>query len=538
MGFHIHIGRTTNRFGSVDEQSEKKMGWGGMIFVVLFFLVFTSIQGSVMGSSAAATKGETPVLAQVHGVKFEGNTAYAAVSVPGITGRPAVDLGDNYQEIADLANMPNAEMTVIRHKEKGFVPYQADSAIMMTVFGFFTMLMATIFSALMSPIKVRKWRMIFPTFLVALLWGYYLYHGTFQPLFLAQALPVIIGWLILSRSPREKGSRLEAHPIYSPKYTFFLLLFGLVFGGVAFGLQTWMLNAVRSQITFLSDCRQTPVRAHLSKKETSSGGRRGGSSTTYYLLVSYAKEDGSRHYTVVTDGDTGGLFKKEVRDWSKNNFRRLYRYHNEVMGTVSASQPDKVYLCPVTQKDTCLTQERLKDFGIMHFLRLFATPFLLVGLFCIGGAIVPGFLKRERVSKENNTLPQVTLRIIQWVMFPVSTLFALYQILSIQSLLTAEMNFPLVTGLTIAAAPVVALIALFVSLKHVKKTGRYRIDYDMEPMGMTFTITPPQTQPPVALLDEKRQTAVSFGPNQWRITWADRPRKILIVTRDKVTFHL
>lgn len=536
MGFRIHIGRT-NRFGPVDGQTGKKMGWGGMIFVVLFFLAFTLIQGVVMGSSAAATKGETPVLAQVHAVKFEGNTAYAAVSVPGITGRPAVDLGDTYQEIADLANTPNAGMMVIRHKEKGFVPYQAGGTIMMTLFGLFTLLMATIFSSLMSPIKVRKWRMIFPTFLLALLWGCHLHNGIFQPLFLVQAVPVVIGWLILSHSPREKGRSTETASIYSLKYTLITLIAGLVFGGVGFGLQAWMLNSVRSQIAFLSDCRQTPIRAHLSKSETSSGSR-GGSSTTYYLLISYAKEDGSRHYTVVTDGETGGLFKKEVRDWSENNFRRLYRHHDEVLGTVSVSHPDKVYLCPVTQKDTWLTQERLKDFGILHFLRLFATPFFLVGLFCIGGAIVPGFLKRERVSKENNTLPQVTCRIIQWVMLPVATLFALYQLLSIQRLLTAEMSFPFVTALTIAAAPVVALIALFISLKHVKKTGRYRIDYEMNPMGMTFTVTPPQTQPPVALLDDKRQTAVSCGPNQWRISWADRPRKIQVMTHDRVLFHL
>lgn len=468
MGFDISIDK--QRFHT--ESSSKKMGWGGMIFIMLFFLVFILGQGLVTGSSAAATKGESPISAQMHAVTFEGNRARASFTIPGVPGCPSVGLGDNYREIARLANSPDSAITIIRHKTEGYVLYQPGASIMTMFFGLFTMVLATIFSSLMSPIKVRKWRMLFPAFLLALLWGCRLYFGTFQPLFIVQAVPLVIGWLILSRTSDRKVACSRTATVYSARYALVLFAVGLVFGSVGIGLQLWMLDSVRTQISFLHDSRQAPVRVHLSKTETSSrGGRRGGSSSTSYLLVSYANTDGSRHYTVVSDGDTGGLFKKEVRELSKRNFSCLYRQHGEVTGTVSASDPDMVYLCPVSLKDTCLARERLKDFGMMHFLRLFSTPFFLFGLFLIGGAIVPRFLRREGISGNNAAHPHVTYRVLQWVVFPGAALCALYQILVIRGLLTAEMEFPLLTGVTVVAAPVVALIALLVSLKKVKKTG-------------------------------------------------------------------
>lgn len=512
------------------------LGHACVFFLFLTIMVFTSAYAT--SQLIRTYQAAEPLVAEVTKVSFSQKQATALVALPNRTSVQPVDITDApYEEIVDWANHQGS-IEVFLNDQNVWQPYKPHMPLGALFSGLFLITFSTLFSSFIPLFKRRVFRLSFAAIHLGIFWMIHLLYGTFQWFFFIQILPIVIAWFILNRLNVSSefstgGSYSRSYPPYALGGRIIPLIVGLVFCSVGGVLQYFVLDTERTSIEHLQARREVTLTPHLTRTTSSDSGRN--SSTTTELLVSYLQEDGTPYYAYLNSDEKAHLTEAQEKI-RHMRFRRLCN-GSAVLGSVSCSDPNSVYPCTPTLKDSAVLNETFTNFFSARFPLLLSIPFLIFGLLMLSMVGFELLSPRHKLvyNAKRDWMPQIWCRATLWVLFPATLTIAGVEWFHFYGHLPKVPIY----GTLALFSPAVGVLLLFIQQRiHLRHSPHYSLTYQKELTGITFTISPPQTNPPIVLCDDAHLTPTSQGENQWRLAWVSTPKHLQIHLADGTFFHL
>lgn len=512
------------------------LGHACVFFLFLTVMVFTAAYAT--SHLIQTYQFAEPIVAKVTQVTFSHRKATALVSIPSIPSVQPVDITDApYEEIVEWANHQGC-IEVFLNDQNVWQPYEPHTPLGALFIGLFLITFSTLFSSFIPLFKQRIFRLFFAAIHLGIFWTIHLLNGTFQWFFIIQILPIMIAWFILNRlnvsaECSTGGCYSRSYPPYAWGGRIIMLIVGLVFCGVGGALQYFVLDSGRASIERLQARREVTLTPHLTKTTSSDSGRN--SSTTTHLLVSYLQEDGTPYYVYLNSDEEAHLTEAQEKI-RHMRFRRLCN-GSAVLGSVSCSDPTTVYPCTPTLKDSAVLNETFTNFFSTHFPLLLSVPFLIFGLLMLSMVGFELLSPRHKLvyNAKRDWMPQIWYRAILWVLFPTTLAIAGVEWFHFYGHLPKVPTY----GTLVLFSPAVGILLLFIRQHiHLRHSPIYSLTYQKELTGITFTINPPQVNPPIVLCDDVHLTPTAQGENQWRLAWISIPKHLQIHLEDGTFFHL
>lgn len=505
----------------------------------LFLIVFTVMLFSMARATSDLLRKyqyADPVVATVCEVAFNHGQASATLSVPGVPTAQTIDLTDApCKEIVAWANH-QGQINVFQNGEKQWQIYQQNTTCEAFIAGLILIALSAIFSSNIGHFKWRPLRLIFTVVHLGIFWTIHLLAGTFQWFFVFHLLPIVIAGLILSRTKEQSGSSSGVYVSTFPPYSWggraVMVIVGMFFIGIGMALQFWVLRSGRASIEALQARHEVVLTPHLSKTYSSSGRT---SKTTSEVIASYLKEDGKPHYVCLDSDEDPHLSYAKVCIHDLR-FQRLYDGQS-VYGSVSCGDLDSVYLCMPTLSDSVFLNDSLANFSGIHLPLLLSVPFLIFGLLMFGMFCIELLLPRRKLvyNAKRDWVAQHWCCATRWILLPAVMAIAGCQWHAFYGRLP---TVPLYITLALFAPVVGTLLLLIAQRRRLRNAPIYALTYQKEATGITFTITPSQSQPPTVHVDNSPQKPIRQGENQWCLAWMSPPKYLQIHLEDGAFFHL
>lgn len=504
---------------------------GANAFVISITLILAIGFSLATASTEAKIADASPINVSVHHVSFNANKATLHFKLPMSDKLEHLSLEDtSFETIADLANKTITTLPVIQQHDGAWRHYTSYAFLISLGSGLFLTILSTLFASQFTLFHKASLRMLYPLFLVLIMWGIHLAYGSFHWTFLLYPLPPIIGWKILQPRKRVKHT-FSVPPSLSWKARFAIIFIGLLFLFFGISAQWWCLTSAQTTYNTLFSRKDTILTPHLSK--TSILKRKHGVSSRSHVLVSYKDESQTPHF-VALDESIGNMLNANLRKIAQQNFQALYNGYS-VKGSVATNNPNNVYPCSPTLADTLLSNERIRDMNIFHGIRLFSLPFYFLGLTLLSVPLTLLLIPKrfQAFHNINKPMPQIYVVAFTLIVLPITLAFSLYQWLNTYQKLAY--TTPWYTFAILLLPVLATLVALISALRQMKHTGIYRLKTKQTTTGMTLQLSPPSTNAPKILAfytDKQKQILhpIPSTPNTWLITWTTPPHILQVKT--------